>query len=248
MDRILHKEERLKANSDIYSLQYYRFKKTFPTPMTGERNLERENISLLLRTERRLREISQKEISLVRETEQASPERRAEIKEEEEKLKAEYLLEDLRRKRISAEFCKGELKRGFSLWRSNPNWYLHKTLIDDCAERGGCCDRKCGCCRNRKLELPLIRQSAVGHCTTDCPCCQETRGFVITDKTKKSIKNLFALNPVSNYQYFKKIMLASIYGIAMDSEENPLVLIDMPPQYEKEDSAKKEAISWSELI
>lgn len=55
-----------------------------------------------------------------------------------------------------------------------PDWYLSEWLRRDCAGRGGCCGRRCGCCeraRNTKN-----REWNHGHCTSACGCCVRTRG------------------------------------------------------------------------
>ena len=51
---------------------------------------------------------------------------------------AAYLLE--------AEISDGVLKRAFKQCRADPEWYLCQWLREDCARRGGCCGRGCGCC------------------------------------------------------------------------------------------------------
>lgn len=40
----------------------------------------------------------------------------------------------------------GILRRAFKSCRSDPEWYLCSWLREDCARRGGCCGRNCGCC------------------------------------------------------------------------------------------------------
>ncbi|KAL2216629.1 hypothetical protein M432DRAFT_519670, partial [Thermoascus aurantiacus ATCC 26904] len=43
-----------------------------------------------------------------------------------------------------------------------------------CAGRGGCCCRECGCClRPRNTE----RKPCRSHCTMECGCCIRNRGF-----------------------------------------------------------------------
>lgn len=222
-----HLEETLEGRGEIYELQYFRYKQY----ERRSPNLQMEKISYFLRTERRLREILQRETSLAVEARQASPERQAEIVKEGEGMKAEYHIAELTIQQMASGFKQGELRRAFDLWRSHPLWYLHKTLIEDCAIRGGCCGRECGCCRNRNP--PPNRKLAVGHCTAECLCCQKFRGFKPTKETKKSMRDLFPLNPVLNFDYYRKIMLASIYGITLDSTKSPFDLIDMPPLYEK---------------
>jgi hypothetical protein len=41
--------------------------------------------------------------------------------------------------------------RGFARQRKHPDWYLSEELREDCAGRGGCCGRSCGCCEKPRL-------------------------------------------------------------------------------------------------
>ena len=71
----------------------------------------------------------------------------------------------------------GPLRRAYYAWRSNPNWYLHPVLVNGCIELGGCCGRPCGCCAKR--EFTFDRRQPWGHCTSQCSCCAQARGFEI---------------------------------------------------------------------
>lgn len=63
-------------------------------------------------------------------------------------------------------------------------WYMRDEMVDDCAGRGGCCSRGCGCCARRSLsENSKIR----GHCTTECWCCSSFADPSLTDEDKASI-------------------------------------------------------------
>lgn len=73
---------------------------------------------------------------------------------------AAYLLE--------AEISDGVLKRAFKQCRADPEWYLCQWLREDCARRGGCCGRGCGCCEKARTNN---RQWNRGHCTRACGCC-----------------------------------------------------------------------------
>lgn len=44
----------------------------------------------------------------------------------------------------------GALSRAFKSCRMNPDWYLCQWLRQDCARRGGCCGRGCGCCEKAR--------------------------------------------------------------------------------------------------
>jgi hypothetical protein len=65
------------------------------------------------------------------------------------------------------------LKKIYDEIRQNPTWYLRKELVNDCAERGGCCTRSCGCCEKRCLSG---KGKGIGHCTITCWCCEVNRG------------------------------------------------------------------------
>ena len=62
-----------------------------------------------------------------------------------------------------------------------PEWYLSEWLRRDCAGRGGCCGRECGCCE--KARSNRDRKWNYGHCTGACGCCMRTKGCrkVVTD-------------------------------------------------------------------
>lgn len=55
-----------------------------------------------------------------------------------------------------------------------PDWYLSEWLRRDCAGRGGCCGRGCGCCERARNTRD--REWHHGHCTSACGCCVRTRG------------------------------------------------------------------------
>jgi hypothetical protein len=66
------------------------------------------------------------------------------------------------------------LKKLYGNLRKHPCWYLRPGLIEDCAARGGCCARECGCCEKRLHSLP--RKGISGHCSLACSCCDKTIG------------------------------------------------------------------------
>jgi hypothetical protein len=63
-------------------------------------------------------------------------------------------------------------------------WERHQY---DCAMRGGCCGRACGCCSQplRELYIPSSngkREVIVyGHCTRECLCCNRFHGSYVPD-------------------------------------------------------------------
>lgn len=65
----------------------------------------------------------------------------------------------------------------YSYIRADPRWYLGKWVVSECAARGGCCGRDCGCCAKRLFHKP--RRSMSGHRSLACPCCERRRGGAI---------------------------------------------------------------------
>lgn len=136
------RERKYEERCDIYTLQEYRAKK-------ASYHAYRHPIPEFLQAERRLREIAQREVILIANVKKVTTPSERSQKQELLNLKQEYFMTDQRRGRILEGFQCGTLIRGLNLWRSHPQWYLHKTLLKDCADKGGCCGRGCGCCRDR---------------------------------------------------------------------------------------------------
>lgn len=71
--------------------------------------------------------------------------------------------------------------------RSNPCIQTRQ----NCADRGGCCARACGCCDKvlgeywgrtyGGLERSTFLQKAYAHCTSDCACCVMKHGVYVPD-------------------------------------------------------------------
>lgn len=123
-----------------------------------------------------------------------------------------------------SNFSKGPLTKGFELWRSNPRWYMHPVLREDCAGRGGCCSRGCGCCMARANDL--ARPLGHGHCTVECGCCRKARGFDFTTEQKKYIQGLFDFHggpvgkyyPIERKAYRYRLCRVSIWGTVSANE------------------------------
>lgn len=64
--------------------------------------------------------------------------------------------------------------RGFLEWRRQPQWHLSPDSRRDCARKGGCCGRDCGCCE--KPRSTTREKALYGHCTEECGCCRRARG------------------------------------------------------------------------
>lgn len=53
------------------------------------------------------------------------------------------------------------------------------------------------------------------------------------------MKELYSLDPKLNNQYYQKIALVSLYGLAHGYTKNPFDLIDEPSNYEKSEGNRK---------
>lgn len=108
---------------------------------------------------------------------------------------------------------------------------MHPVLREDCARRGGCCGRDCGCCLHRPISAS--RKLGVGHCSIECGCCRKVRGFDLSTEQRTKYRKQFEF-PVPGLegegrdtdQYYYRMYLASIWGLSNSSNENPLCLID----------------------
>lgn len=76
------------------------------------------------------------------------------------------------------------VKQNYETIRKDPKWYMRKELVKDCADRGGCCGRDCGCCT---LRAKHSYKKGVGHCTVECFCCVGFRGFRPSPEEKRDI-------------------------------------------------------------
>ncbi|PLB51434.1 hypothetical protein P170DRAFT_471367 [Aspergillus steynii IBT 23096] len=73
-------------------------------------------------------------------------------------------------------FPNGPVKRAIRSLRRNTQWDNSEWVRAQCAERGGCCARQCGCCQAPRRGVAV---KGIGHCTSACLCCQNDRGFPI---------------------------------------------------------------------
>ncbi|KAJ5793746.1 hypothetical protein N7457_000345 [Penicillium paradoxum] len=212
-------EIRLERDGNINALQRYRY-------LTWRKNAIHPEVSYeLLDTEESLREVVQEELSIKEENASGlNTQERLRV------LHTKYWLLSQR-----WWYCRSDLEdlqlRGFTLWRSHPQWYMHRSLVEECAGRQGCCARGCGCCLNRKV-LPS-RSLGVGHCTLECACCRRARGFEVSPANKKLLKEQFK-NTVQERGYrITRYRLVSIWGLVGDSRENSFDMIDAPPSYDQ---------------
>lgn len=103
----------------------------------------------------------------------------------------------------------GVFIRGFRACREDPDWYLSAWLRQDCAGRGGCCGRSCGCCEKPR---ETKRGWSRGHCTSACGCCVRSSPN-ITGGTQNDIAD-FPFDVVSyNTSYSHRVFRAYIWGL-----------------------------------
>ncbi|KAJ5080923.1 hypothetical protein N7456_013633 [Penicillium angulare] len=76
------------------------------------------------------------------------------------------------------------IRQNYEYIRKDPKWYMRNELVKDCADRGGCCGRECGCCA---LRANHFYTNGVGHCTVECFCCVGFRGFRPSPEEKTDI-------------------------------------------------------------
>ncbi|PYH85380.1 hypothetical protein BO82DRAFT_184072 [Aspergillus uvarum CBS 121591] len=69
----------------------------------------------------------------------------------------------------------GPVKRGVCANRARADWHMTESRQEDCAGRGGCCGRGCGCCARPRS----AQRAKKGHCTAACACCEQARGFAV---------------------------------------------------------------------
>jgi hypothetical protein len=106
---------------------------------------------------------------------------------------------------------KGAFLRAYNLWRSNPKWYLHPELVNDCAGNGGCCGSDCGCCEKRVQATE--RRRAAGHCTMECDCCARRRGFhCVTFEEKEKAIALYTTT-LEDKTHRRRMQRAYFFGI-----------------------------------
>lgn len=224
------KEEiELERSGDIYHLQGYRY--IIFITRNGDSCACPSDLIGLLQTELALRENTQREIALKAKMgelgEDSTDVTTAEdLQEELLALSKEYWSLERLWWEIRSSFPEGTLTRGIDYWRSQPKWYMHRVLWEDCIGRGGCCGRDCGCCSNRQSK----HKFAAGHCTVECFCCEKARGFPLDPEQKSRIQSIFRPSNENTRPYDYRIKLASLLGLTPGNHENPVdLIVDLPP-------------------
>lgn len=105
----------------------------------------------------------------------------------------------------------GALERAFKSCRENPDWYLCTWLRQDCAGRGGCCGRDCGCCE---------KDESRGHCTSVCGSCIRTNGRSDDLDDMDCLRDMHgvSIDVTSNATYSRRILRAYIWGLSFMDE------------------------------
>lgn len=219
----------LERSGNINTLQRYRYTK-FLDSIRDEGRLTGDWVNIL-NIEEKLREVVQQEISAKQNLGRDSA-----ATKHLRSLNTDYhfLAEKWWYYRSGLEPC-GQM-RGFELWRSHPQWYMHSELVKDCAGRQGCCSRGCGCCLNRKIDAS--RALGRGHCTMECGCCAKARGFELSKSDKAASKKLFGLNTGHRHRALR-IITVSIWGIFGGSLADPFDMINALPTYEQSEVHQK---------
>lgn len=178
-------EHEIRQIGDINALQRCRFELyIYEQDLDGKE----DRLAEFLDVETRLREIAQREMRW--EYYQLSG---ARVEQELSESNKEYKRVEREWWTIRDSFSDGPLTRAFELWRGNPKWYMHRVLREDCARRGGCCGRECGCCLDRKF-IGDRRKHANGHCTVECGCCQKAGSFEISENKKNEFSIRYAVS------------------------------------------------------
>lgn len=104
----------------------------------------------------------------------------------------------------------GPFLRGFFSYRRQQMWFLTEWMAADCAGRGGCCGRGCGCCKRPRS---TTRARRFGHCTAMCGCCERQRGFLLTTQDRKLMQPPFNLVGTGDDTYSRGLLKGYIWGV-----------------------------------
>lgn len=196
-------EKELERCGWLTKLQEYRLKTTDESMKIP--------LYLFLHAELRLREAVQREMALKKMKtdgkDKQSQERRTELLA----MRELYWFYERRRWKYRYE-CAGPVRRALELWRSHPQWYLHRTIVERCVARGGCCGYSCGCCINRKI--PEERKLGIGHCTHECECCKARAPIGLSHMGVKD--DVYSVDLRLSNPYSDALSRASLWGLSPD--------------------------------
>jgi hypothetical protein len=205
-------ETALEKGNDFEALQRYRLN-WWQTE--DNESPDCSTFTAFFRGEESLRKICQTEIALKKQPNTASQIHAL----NELRQNAWFLERELRYFRSELLESPSALERAFKQWRSNPRWYMHPFLVEDCINRGGCCSRGCECCLSSERETSSVGELGIGHCTVECGCCCDARGFELTVEQKNDIERRFGFldmddeNMFSDYRYQHRLFCASVWGL-----------------------------------
>lgn len=177
-------------------------------------------VKKMIRLDFRLREVVQREVSLQEKYrnlgDQLSPEIETGNKRQLIRVYAELQTLDREYWAVVRKIYRNEMdiprtanKKSYVSLRKRSQWYLSNWLCNDCADRGGCCSRVCGCCR--KSRNP-DRPEGQGHCTKECGCCRRYRGFELNPEEQKLYEPVLDLPRDGLSPYVRNTYLAYVWG------------------------------------
>lgn len=141
---------------------------------------QKDNIAHLIQLEKSLAKLVQRESRLryilwtykaAHRNATFAPDVKAETSRWKAELKAinnKYSTEKHEVRTIVMERLPRQAVREWYLRRLDPDWHMTEHLTLDCIKHGGCCSRRCGCCRAKRSST---RDNPYAHCTIECGCC-----------------------------------------------------------------------------
>lgn len=83
---------------------------------------------------------------------------------------------------------------------------------------------------NRPINLKT-RKLGVGHCTAECGCCAEARGFELTDDEKRASRALFNISVGGRFKHYRHVSVQVLIFWTLETQiTNPFDMIYTPPQ------------------
>lgn len=162
-------------------------------PLTAPHFVDMEQILAILRLDHNIRLLDQREESLNYKA--RALKKTTDIRNDIEQVSVKDFdskIMGTQAQRVKNEYTMFRLVSGLPRWlkdsyqelRRDPLWYMREEMVDDCADRGGCCSRGCGCCSRRSLSENTKTR---GHCTMECWCCSSFRDPSLTEEDQVSI-------------------------------------------------------------